>query len=90
MIRLRATLVPLLAATSVSGCLSVDARQIRPGVYLIGTTASEFINTEERARMILNLRAQELCPGGFTRFREDRVSDTKGIEVMAWQIACRR
>lgn len=59
-------------------------------MYLIGTPASEFINTEERAHVILNLRAQELCPRGFTRFREDRVSDTKGIEVMAWQIACRR
>lgn len=80
----------LLTAACVSGCLSVDARQIRPGVYLIGTPASEFINTEERAHVILDLRAQELCPGGFTRFREDQVSDAKGIEVMAWQIACRR
>jgi hypothetical protein len=78
----------LLATTCLSGCVSVDERQIRSGVYLIATPASEFINSEARARIILDLRAQELCPKGFTRFREDRDIDAKGIEIMAWQVAC--
>ena len=86
-IRLRAASMLLLAFCS-AGCVSVDERQLRPGVYLIATPASEFINSQDRARVILNLRAQELCPKGFMRFREDRIVDRKGIEIMAWQVAC--
>jgi len=86
--QLRAAPILLLTALCVSGCVSVDERQIQSGVYVIATLASELINSEQRARVILNLRAQELCPSGFTRFREDRVVDPKGIETMAWQIAC--
>lgn len=78
----------LLAALCLSGCVSVDELQIQSGVYVIATPASEFINSEDRARVILNLRAQELCPKGFMRFREDRVIGPKGIETMAWQVAC--
>lgn len=84
----RAPSMLLLGTICVSGCVSVDERQIRSGVYVIATPASEFVNSEERARVILNLRAQELCPKGFMRFREDRVSNSKGIEIMAWQVAC--
>lgn len=87
-IRLHAASMLPFAALCVSGCVNVDERQIRPGVYVISTPASEFINSEDRARVILNLRAQELCPGGFMRFREDRIIDTKGIEFMAWQVTC--
>lgn len=87
-IRLRVAGMLLLTALNVSGCLSVDARRIRPGVYVIATPASEFVNSEGRARVILNLRAQELCPKGYMRFREDRVSDAKGVEILAWQVSC--
>lgn len=78
----------LFGAIALSGCVSVDERQVRPGVYVISTLANEFINSEGRARVILNLRAQELCPNGFMRSREDRIIDTKGLEFMAWQVAC--
>lgn len=78
----------LFGAVAVSACASVEERQIRPGAYVISTLASEFINSEDRARVILNLRAQELCPKGFMRSREDRVIDTKGIEIMAWEVSC--
>lgn len=86
--QLRAASVLLFGAIAVSGCVGVDERKIRPGVYVISTLASEFINSEDRARLILNLRAQELCPKGFTRSREDRIIDIKGVETMAWQVAC--
>jgi hypothetical protein len=86
--RICAAAVLLFGAMGVSGCVSVEQRQIRPGVYVISTPASEFINSEGRARVILNLRAQELCSKGFMRFREDRVIDTKGIEIVAWQVSC--
>ena len=86
--RLRTASTLLFGAVALSGCVSVEERQIQPGVYVVSTLASEFINSEDRARLILNLRAQELCPKGFTRSREDRVIDTKGIETMAWQVAC--
>lgn len=86
--RLSAAPMLLFGAIALSGCVSVDERQVRPGVFVISTPASEFINSEDRARIILNLRAQELCPKGFMRSREDRVIDAKGIETMAWQVAC--
>lgn len=88
MTRLRAASILLPGALCVSGCVSVDEQQVQPGVYVIATPASEFINSEDRARVILDLRAQELCPKGFMRFREDRVSGVNGIEIMAWQVSC--
>lgn len=78
----------LLSAICLSSCVSVDERQIWPGVYAIATPASEFINSGERAHVILDLRAQELCPKGFVRLREDRVINPKGIEIIAWTVSC--
>lgn len=88
MMRAGAILVLFLAIPGLFGCVSVDERQIRPGVFVISTLASEFINTEDRARVILNLRALELCPKGFMRFSEGRTVDASDIEIVTWQVAC--
>lgn len=72
----------------LQACVSVDEAQIRPGVFDIATPASEFINSEDRARVILDLRARELCPQGFTRFSESRIVDRRALEFIAWRIVC--
>ena len=72
----------------LQACVSVDEAQIRPGVFDIATPASELINSEGRARLILDLRARELCPQGFNRFSESRMVDRKALETVTWRIAC--
>ena len=85
MTRLR---LSLLFSFLLQACVSVDEVQIRPGVFNVATPASEFINSEERARVVLDLRARELCPEGFRRFSESRVVDRKALETLMWRIAC--
>ena len=72
----------------LQACVSVDEAQIRPGGFDIATPASELINSEGRARVILDLRARELCPQGFNRFSESRIVDRKALEIMRWRITC--
>ena len=79
----------VLAVVAMSGCVAVDERMTGQQMFAISTPASGFINTEMRAHVILNLRAGEICPKGFTRFAEDRVVRPGGIEFMIWRINCR-
>ena len=46
------------------GCVGVDEMPIAPGVFDIATPASGLIDTEGRARVILDARARELCQTG--------------------------
>jgi hypothetical protein len=78
----------LFVCCLLQACVSVDEAQIRPGVFDIATPASELINSEGRARVILDLRARELCPQGFNRFSESRIVDRKALEIMRWRITC--
>jgi hypothetical protein len=70
------------------GCVSVEERRVASGMFEIATPANRLINSEGRARVILGLRADELCPGGYDRRRESRVVDDTGIEIMMWRIEC--
>lgn len=54
---------PVLMLTLV-GCVGVDEMPIAPGVFDIATPASGLIDTEGRARVILDARARELCQTG--------------------------
>jgi hypothetical protein len=74
---------------ALAGCVSVDERQIRPGVFDLSTPANELMNSDERARIILGLRARELCLEKFARLSESRIVDAKGLQTMIWRIACR-
>lgn len=78
----------LLVCMALAGCISVDERQIRPGVFDLSTPANELMNSEERARIILGLRARELCPEKFDRLSESRIVDATGLQTMIWRIAC--
>jgi hypothetical protein len=80
----------LCTSVALQACVSVDAVQVATGMYDIATPANHFINSEGRARVILNLRAGELCPNGYDRLRESRNVDGQGTEIMVWVIACRR
>jgi len=80
----------LCACVAAQACVSVDEVQVMPGAFELATPASGFINSEQRARVILKLRAGELCPNGYDRLRESRILDAQGIETMAWRIACRK
>ena len=75
---------------AVQACVNVDEIQVMAGVFELATPASGFINSEQRARVILNLRAGELCPNGYDRLRESRIVDAQGIETVMWRIACRK
>jgi hypothetical protein len=72
----------------LQACVSVDEAQLQPGVFDIATPASGLINSEDRARVILDLRARELCPEGFNRFSEIRSVDRRALETVMWRIAC--
>jgi hypothetical protein len=74
---------------ALTGCVSVDEMQVGPGVFDIATPASEFINTEGRARIILSERARELCATGYNRRSESLISNRQGRQTMIWRIACR-
>jgi len=78
------------ACVAVQACVSVDEVQVTPGMFELATPASRFINSEQRARVILNLRAGELCPNGYDRLRESRIMDAQGIETMTWRVAGRK
>jgi hypothetical protein len=80
--------LPLLFCFVLQACVSVDEAQLRPGIFDIATPATGFINSEDRARVILDLRARELCPQGFGRFSESRIVDRRAIEFVVWRIAC--
>ena len=79
----------LCACVAAQAHVSVDEVQVMPGAFEVATPASRFINSEQRARVILKLRAGELCPNGYDRLRESRIMDTRGIEIMMWRIGCR-
>lgn len=81
-------LFALIFAGLCTGCLSLDERQIAPELFDISTPASELINSGERARVILDLRAHELCPKGYMRISEDHTMDRTGVETMRWRVAC--
>jgi hypothetical protein len=72
----------------LQACVSVDEAQLRPGEFDIATPATGLINSEDRARVILDLRARELCPEGFNRFSESRIVDRRALETVIWRIAC--
>jgi hypothetical protein len=78
----------LFVCCLLQACVSVDEAQIRPGVFDIATPASELINSEGRARVILGFGARELCPNRFNRFSESRIVDRKALEIMRWRITC--
>jgi hypothetical protein len=78
----------LVVCAALQGCVSVEERQVSDGVFEIATPANRFVNSEDRARVILGLRARELCPQGFSRFSESRILDAKSLETMIWRIAC--
>ena len=78
----------LLFCFVLQACVSVDETQLRPGIFDIATPATGFINSEDRARVILDLRARELCPQGFGRFSESRIVDRRAMESVVWRIAC--
>ena len=59
-----------MSYVTVQACVNVDEIQVRPGMFELATPASGFINCKQRARVILNLRAGELCPNGYDRLRE--------------------
>ena len=75
---------------AVQACVSVDEVQVMPGVFELAMPASGFTNSEERARVILKLRAGDLCPNGYDLLRESRIVDGQEIETMTWRIACRK
>ncbi len=79
----------LLICTVLTSCISIDERSIRPGVFDLSTPANGFINSEQRARIILGMRARELCPHGFDRLSESRIVDARALETMIWRVACR-
>jgi len=81
--------LPLLLCFILQACVSVDEAQLRSGVFDIATPATGFINSEDRARVILGLRARELCPAGFDRLSESRIVDRNASEFVVWRIACR-
>ena len=74
---------------TVSGCTSIEERQLRPGIFDIGAPASRFINSEGRTEIILRLRAPELCPKGFNRLSASRIVDANALETIIWRISCR-
>jgi hypothetical protein len=82
--------LPLLFCFLLQACVSVDEAQLRPGVFDIATPATGFVNSGDRARVILGLRAHELCPHGFERFSESRTVDRNGFESVVWRITCTR
>jgi hypothetical protein len=73
----------------IQGCVAVEERQTGPGMFEISAPATEFTNSEERARYLIRTRAQELCPNGFERVRESRIVDTKALETVIWRVMCR-
>ncbi len=81
-----AGVLPLFCA--LQACVSIDETRLTPGVFDLATPANRFINSENRARVILALRARELCPNGYSRSSESRIVDAKGIETMIWRIRC--
>ncbi len=78
----------LLLLCTLQACVSVEERQVTPGVFDVATPANHFINSEGRAKVILDLRARDLCSNGYSRLRESRIVVAKGLETMAWRIAC--
>ena len=80
--------LPLLLCFLLQACVSVDEAQLQPGVFDIATPATGLINSEDRARVILDLRARELCPEGFNKFSESRIVDRRALETVIWRITC--
>src|SRR5437588_448063 len=80
----------LCACVAAQACVSVDEVQVMPGAFELATPASGFINSEQRARVILKLRAGELCPNGYDRLRESGIVDGQGIETMMWRMSAGR
>jgi hypothetical protein len=79
----------LVVSGLIPGCTTVEERQAGPGVFEISAPATEFTNSEERARYLIRLRARELCPTGFERERESRIVDSKALETVIWRVMCR-
>ena len=81
--------VSLILFSVAGGCVAIDERRTGPGTFEIAAPASEFVNSEERARYLIRLRAQELCRHGFDRLRESRIVDRKAMETIIWDVMCR-
>ena len=79
----------MILFTVAGGCVAIEERQTAPGTFEIAAPASEFVNSEERARYLIRLRAQELCKFGFDRSRESRIVDRKAMETIIWDVMCR-
>ena len=78
----------LLLMLPLAGWVAVDETQISPGVFDIVTSANGGINSEGRARVILDQRAQDLCPNGYERHNERLIQDQQDRKTMTWRIVC--
>jgi hypothetical protein len=80
-------MLPPLSILILVGCVVVDEAEIMPGVFEISTPASGLVNTESRARVILDQRALTLCPAGYEKRTERVTEDMQGRKTMIWRVA---
>jgi hypothetical protein len=79
----------IVAMVTLAGCVAVDETRVGLGSYQLVTPANGQLNSVERARVILGVRSQELCPNGYERTVSRVVTDSVGRETLIWRIACR-